>query len=346
MAFRGVRLAVGLAVVVVIAGAGYWAGLNAIVPPSLAETPGAPQTYLVAEGSVGHTVRLGARAWWPRVLEVLTPADGVVTTIPYDGGPAMPGDVVVTVNLSPVVVATGQVPMFRDLALDAEGPDVMQFQNLLGALGYLEANSNLGTFDRATQQATRRWQREMGHATTGTVTQGTLLFVPQLPARLEVLVAVGDSVTRGSTPLVAVVASEPSFVGAATLSQALEVRSGMSVDIVSPVGGSWTGTLGEFREDGDGRVSIVIDGVDCGECESVGLTGETTMSATVVLVPPTTGPVVPVAALVQMPSGGLAVRLADGGHQAVEVVAEANGFAVVDGVELGTSILLSAPVGR
>ena len=73
--------------------------------------------------------------------------------------------------------------------------------------------------------------------------------------------------------------------------------------------------------------------------------GETALSGQIVLVPDTSGVVVPASALVQQPSGALAVTLADGTSRSVRIVVEADGFAVVEGLDTGLIIKLpEAPI--
>jgi hypothetical protein len=119
----------------------------------------------------------------------------------------------------------------------------------------------------------------------------------------------------------------------------------MSVRIDGLNGAEWTGTLESFTQLEDGRYSAGLSGSICGEeCELIPIDGETQLSARVDIVPETRGPVIPVSALLLEPSGGTAVRMASGAVQAVDVLAEADGFAVVDGIAVGALIQLPAKV--
>ena len=76
----------------------------------------------------------------------------------------------------------------------------------------------------------------------------------------------------------------------------------------------------------------------CGPtCNRIPILGETALTGSVTLVPETSGVVVPTSALILEPSGGLTVTLKSGEKLPVEVIAEADGFAVVDGLESGAA---------
>lgn len=84
----------------------------------------------------------------------------------------------------------------------------------------------------------------------------------------------------------------------------------------------------------------------CGKAcaDWVSLAGRTDFGAEIVVVPETTGPVVPGAAIITDPGGGHSVRLASGDEVGVEVVESTNSLAVVTGVEVGDVVVL--PYGR
>ncbi len=341
---RVATIVVGGAILVGVVGAAYWAGTNAVVPPALPVEDHALQTYTVEAGTVARSIRVPVTASWSTTRTLFAGTDGVVTSVAHGAGAyAEPGDVIATVDLEPLVVATGAVPMFRTLRQGVEGPDVAQFQRLLRTLGFYRGSAN-GRFGAATVTATKRWQRSVGAEDDGIVATGSLLFVDSLPARLEVLAVVGQRIGAGSD-LVRVLDDSPDFVATVGGSQRAELTSGTPVAIGAPGGGTWPGVLGSFDPLDDGRYSVEITGGLCGGgCDLVPVGDETALTGTIELVPQTTGVVVPTSALVQQPSGDLAVTLTDGTVRRVRVVAEADGFAVVEGLEPGTIIQLpSAP---
>lgn len=333
----------GLALLVAVGAAGYWAGTNAIVPPELPVSTHATQTYTVSMGTVGRDAKVAVTSAWTTELTLFGNASGVVTTVRHEPGAlAQAGDVVATVELRPVVVAQGRVPMFRTLKKDVRGPDVRQLQQLLRAKGFLKAKAT-GRFDPATIAATQRWQRSVGARQTGVVAPADLLFVERLPARLEVLVATGSRVNPGDA-FVRVLGATPSFTATVSGSTRAELATGMTVTITAPDDATaWTGVLGTFEATPDGRYIASISGDLCaGACDTIPVQGETALAGKVVLVPERTGVVVPVSALVQLPSGATAVMLPNNTIRGVTVVAEADGFAIVKGIDAGATILLPA----
>jgi peptidoglycan hydrolase-like protein with peptidoglycan-binding domain len=339
---RILTILVALALLVGVAVAGYWAGSAALVPPELPVTPHSTQAYVAGTGTVGRSMRVAVTASWTVTRTLLGSAAGVVTAVRHaPGSVARAGDVIATVDLRPVVVAAGAVPMFRTLKAGVRGPDVRQLQQLLRARGFLR--NPTGLFDVATVAAAKRWQHSVGADMTGVVEPSALVFVDTLPARLTVIPGVGSAVTPGAD-LVSILSASPTFVATMSASTRAGITSGMSLAIASPDGATWAGAFGTFETTADGQYRAPITGVLCGDaCDSIAVTGETALAGTVVLVPERSGVVVPVSALAQLPSGAAAVTLADGSSRQVTVTAEADGFAIVDGLDAGTSILLPSP---
>jgi peptidoglycan hydrolase-like protein with peptidoglycan-binding domain len=340
---RTLTALVTLALLAGVGAAGYWAGTNAVAPPALPVASPGVQTYVAATGTVGRTDTVAVTAAWTTIATVYSVADGVVTAVRHRAGAlAAAGEVLATVDLRPVVAAAGPVPMFRALSRGASGPDVRQLQGLLRAEDYLKAKVT-GRFDDATVAAVKRWQRAVGVRADGVVRAGDLVFVAQLPARLVVVPAVGSRMGAGAE-LVHVLGTTPSFAAIVDAGTRAELATGMSVSIAAPGGSTWTGELGALEPTQDGqRYQAPLTGSLCGaSCDAVAVDGETALKGTVVLVPERSGVVVPVSALVQTPSGAASVALADGTRHEVTVVAEADGFAVVDGLPAGTAIALPA----
>jgi peptidoglycan hydrolase-like protein with peptidoglycan-binding domain len=345
LARRIVSLVISIALLVAGGALGYWAATTAIVPPALPVIAHAAPTYTVEVGHVGRSLRVSVSAGWESSGSLFSGRNGTLTSIVQKPGAlAQSGNVIVTIDLEPLVVASGDVPMFRSLKRGVTGPDVAQLQALLRDLRYLRAPANL-EFDRATETAVKSWQRAIGAAQDGIVEPGSLLFVPSLPKRMEVSVTVGQRVGT-DTELVRILAPVPKFASIVTASERAELTSGTIVSIDAPDAGTWKGTVGAFTPLEDGRFSAEIDGTLCGsDCDVLPLSGQTALIGSVELVADTTGPVVPISALVQQPSGGLAVTLANGTRRSVTVVAEADGFAVIAGLTTGTVIQLPAPPG-
>jgi peptidoglycan hydrolase-like protein with peptidoglycan-binding domain len=334
---------VGAVFLIGVAAVAWWAGSNAVSTPSISAETHGTQRYRVEVGTIGRRVRVGISASWPTDRVIRAGGDGILTTVTHRAGEvAQGGDVIATVDLVPVVVAEGPIPMFRVLETAIQGPDVAQLQAFLGDLGFYDGDDH-GRFDSATRSAVETWQRAIGAEPDGSVEPGSLAFIDHLPARLEVLGEVGDRIEPGAE-LLRVLASAPEFVALLSANARDELTSRMAVTIAAPDGSDWEGELTTFEPGETGGYVSSLTGSLCRDtCDLISPTGETVLAGLITLVPETEGLVVPTTALVQMPNGKLAVTLPDGTNRSVTIIAEADGFAVIRGLPPGTEIALPSP---
>ena len=138
---------------------------------------------------------------------------GVITEIVAAGETIEQGDVLYRVNGEPVVVMYGDIPAYRalrDLSENLTGPDVLQLEQALVALGYdpdaLAAVDE--EFTDYTQTMVERWQEDLGVEETGEVALGDVIFIPEASEILSVDVAVGDSANSGQ-PIVTISTGDP-----------------------------------------------------------------------------------------------------------------------------------------
>lgn len=344
---KAIRLMVSLLVVVLVASVAFWAGRTALEPP---EDPLAnvedPVTYVVEVGTVGRSLSFTAVADWPLVPAGRQSGSGVVTSVEVTPGRLVDaGDVLYSVDLRPVVVAQGSVPMFRSLGLRDEGTDVAQLQQLLSALEFYSGEVD-GVFGGSTRAAVREWQDSLGVDDTGVVEAGDLVFVEGLPSRMVLSESVlpGARLSDGEV-VVSVVPGVAEFRIPLSTEQADLVP--LSADVlVTYAEGMWEARIDKAVESNPGQLDLVLVGATggsvCGEaCVNwVDLRGTTNFRAEVVVIPETIGPVVPVGALSSDAANNPSVTLADGSLIPVTVIESANGIAVVDGVEVGTEILV------
>ncbi|WP_160158444.1 peptidoglycan-binding protein [Cellulomonas sp. SLBN-39] len=264
-----------------------------------------------------------------------------------DGDWADTGDRLFTVDMRPVVVAAGQIPMYRDLGRGDQGPDVRQLQDLLIGSGYLIGPAD-GVFGGATERAVRAWHAGLGIAAAGAdggkVLRGDVVAVGALPARLALAEGVDVGLTLGGGEVVVeVLPAEPQMEIALTDGQRSTVVAGTAVELA--FGDSlWQARVEEVQTAGGEEPARAVlapaDGASiCGdECPSIPVDGTTLVPAEVIVVPEVEGLVVPAAALVSDVSGVPGVVLDDGTFQPVTVVASALGNAVVEGIEETTSV--------
>lgn len=333
-----------------VGSAGFWAGRVALAPPDdpLTDAP-EPVTYQVVEQTIGQALQFAAVAEWQIEPMVRAWGAGVVTSVDFASGDVVDvGDTLFTVDLKPVVVARGAVPAFRDLQVGDSGPDVMQLEALLADLDLLAAEPD-PTFDEATAAAVASWKDTLGAADDRVVRRGDVLFTPELPVRVVATDAleVGAGLSEGVV-VVNRLSTAPSIVVPLTPEQRNLVPLSGSVELIYPEG-TWEAVIARAAESSDqgvDRLDLVLTAPDggpvCGnDCaEWVPPSGRTSFEARIVVIPETTGPVVPGAAIITDPGGGQVVRLADGSEVPIEVVASTGGLAVVSGVEVGAVVQL------
>ncbi|MCI0426048.1 MAG: peptidoglycan-binding protein [Actinobacteria bacterium] len=325
---------------------GWWAGMVAVEPPNDPLADREAVTYTVAEGSVGRSLRFAAVAEWRFQDLARNAAVGVVTSVDVTPGDIVTeGQVLYTVDLRPVVAAQGALPAFRDLSLRAEGDDVAQLQSFLARLGFYDGDRD-GGFGADLQAAVRSWQESLGVEDDGVVRRGDLVFVAELPARMVLSegVTVGAPLSGGEL-VVRLVLEEVRFWIPLSVEQRSLVPLAAEVEVTH--GESvWEARIAEaIADETRGEVSLILEGMDggsvCGEeCQEVSLRGQTGFPAEIVVVPETSGPVVPVAAVMSLPDGSTVITLEGGTQVPVRVMASSDGLAVVEGIEAGDVVLL------
>lgn len=339
------RAAITLAGLLVLA-LGWWAG-RVTLPPRVEPSTPADEvvTATVVEATVGRSVDYVATAERPLSVIAVNHLAGVVTEV-TDRETAAVGDVVYAVAGQPVRAAEAGEPFFRDLTLGARGDDVAALQGLLVDAGLLSGESD-GRFGQRTALAVRAWQKRTGVPVTGSVALGELVAVPSLPARVVVddelsvgrlaVPGTGEISSASATVEVTLVLA-PAQASAIPVDAAITVRHGET---------SWPARIGEVttNEEGNSVLHLVsgtggpVCGDDCGAVP----TGSTRMTASVQLVPQVSGPSVPLAAVRTDPTGQAFLTAPDGTAVPVEVRGSGNGIAVVDGVGVGTPVVVLGP---
>lgn len=199
-----------------------------------------------------ETTDLDGTLVYADVDTVTSGAEGMITATVVDGTPLGRGDVVYEIDAVPVTVFFGDVPLYRSLSLGAEGNDVLLLEQNLAALGYHATDDDDGEevdtgftvdgdFDRATGDAVRRWQADVGVEQTGVIDPGDVVMVAGPAMVSSVDAAIGDRVQPGS-PIVSltVTGTESTFHSAHTGEIELQIESG---EVIS---GSVLYTIDEF----------------------------------------------------------------------------------------------------
>ena len=329
----------------VVLAVGAWAGRTTLAPPAPVGDDPTPALYRVSTGTVGRVQSFTAEAAWEREPAGRNAASGTITTVDVAAGDQIStGDQLYSVNLRPVVAAQGTVPAFRSLSKGARGADVRQLQQFLADAG-LYGGRLSGTFDQATGAAVRAWQKKTGVTVDGTVQRGDIVFLSGLPVRIAPpeQLRIGEPVAGGEV-VIEVLSDAPVFTVTLGQDQAPLVPLSGSV-IVHHGAGVWTGVIATSTTTPIGELLLTIMGADggavCGnECDLVPVTATAQYRADLVVVPETSGPLVPSAALQTRPDGTVFVADESGQELDVTVLAAADGRAIVQGVDVGQMVRL------
>ena len=336
-----------------------WAVATGFRSPAPLPTGASYSVVKVSEGELSRTVNLNAAASWSAGDPLVNEAAGVLTQrLVASGEQVSSGDVVYTVDLAPVAVAVGDVPAFRDLAQGARGADVSQLQQMLVDTGYSSTAPD-GIFGPATLAAYKAWQKASGFPVTGTAPLGSIVFVSRLPAVVgwndaaaasadgsssaDVKGVVGVRLAEGDT-VAQFLPPAPSFTISLPQGQRRLVDVGMAVAL-SDGQYQWSAVIASIaapREDGSAVATLTpVDGEDsiCGaDCSAIPIAGEGSISATITVLAPTSGLIVPSGALAVAADGTTAVVSREGKTIPVTVTATVGGQAAVEGVPAGTEI--------
>lgn len=340
----------GAVVFLAVGAASAWAVVTVLRP---ADDPlaAASHTYVdVAKGEVGSFISLNTVAEWTQLPVGANQAAGIVTAVNVEpGAEVKQGDTLYSVGLRPVVVAQGDVPMFRSISAGVSGDDVTQLQTMLAALGHYGGAID-GKAENATKVAIIRWQKSLGIDPTGVVLPGDVVFVPSLPTRVAVdpeVIHRGATLVGGEDALLGLPVS-PRFWVPVTEAQAGMMPNGTAVEVSSPSGGTWLGVTGEqTRDPENGSIAVAVDGVEgavvCTDaCGEIPVSGQTTLPSKIVTVAQVSGLVVPSAALITLADGTTAVIDEKDERVSVEIVASAKGMSVITGVQEGARVRVPA----
>lgn len=338
-----------------------WSARSLMTPPAPPVTEVTTTSITAESGQLQQQFTATAQASWADAVDHQPVGEGTVTKRYTDDVTTIRnGTKLFDVNLVPTYAATGTVPMFRELTLEASGDDVVQVQKFLRSVRYRSARPN-GVFDEDMRAQVEAWQKATKQPVTGTIPLGQFMFFSNLPftGYVSPSIKVGTRLGEGSggpqqdergeavTTYTGVVAlpDTPSFTMSLSPAQLQLVEQGMPVTIRSEQH-EWQATIGEMRsnqqEQGTTAVLRGVAGASvCGDqCSTIPPSGARDIPSTVTVLPLTEGTVIPTTALTVNDSGKRVVTLADGTQQTVDVTASVGGEAIVTGITPGTQLVV------
>lgn len=108
---------------------------------------------------------------------------GTVTGLPESGQLFHRGQTLYSVDNAPISLMYGALPAYRRLSVDSEGPDVLQLEQNLAALGY-DGFTVDDEYTANTAEAVEEWQEDRGLPETGAVELGQVVFAAG-PVRVD-----------------------------------------------------------------------------------------------------------------------------------------------------------------
>jgi HlyD family secretion protein len=190
----------------------------------------------VVSRSLSSQTNVNATLGYAEAYTVDSQAKGTLTALPTAGQVVQQGQVLYGVDGNPVVLLFGSTPAWRDLSQGSSGPDVVQLNNDLLALGHAstaQITPGSNSFTSATAAGVEQLQAALGASQTGTLTLGQLVFLPTA-ARITALSAnLGGQIAAGRSVLQATSTARQITV-ALDAAQQSEVKVGDQVTLTLP----------------------------------------------------------------------------------------------------------------
>ena len=192
------------AVVVLVAGGALTAALMTRTDSSQAadKTQAAlpPNTAKVNRQTLKDTETADGELGYGTTTTATNRAAGTVTGLPKSGQQFHRGQALYLVNNKPTTLLYGALPAYRRLAVDSEGPDVLQLEHNLKALGYTGFTVD-DEYTSNTADAVEEWQEDHDLDETGVIELGQVVFADG-PVRVDSLsVQEGDPIGPGQKVL-------------------------------------------------------------------------------------------------------------------------------------------------
>lgn len=146
-----------------------------------------PNTTKVTKQTLRDTETADGELGYGTTRTVVSRTNGTVTYLPDTGKEFTRGQAVFAVDNEPTSLLYGALPAYRRLTVDSEGPDVLQLEQNLRALGYTGFTVD-DEYTANTADAVEQWQEDHGLDETGIVELGQVLFAPG-PIRVDSLAA-------------------------------------------------------------------------------------------------------------------------------------------------------------
>jgi peptidoglycan hydrolase-like protein with peptidoglycan-binding domain len=312
------------------------------IPPA---DVGPAATTTVRRQTLAESVTVDGKLGYGDPVPMKSAASGTVTWLPKPGRTIRLGGTLLRADNRPVVLLTGVLPIYRPLSPGVEGPDVLQFERNLRALGYTGFTVD-DEFSDATARAVRRWQKELELPRTGTVDTSWVIVAagPVRIAELKVRVgdlAAGPVLTYTGEGSIVTVDAEADAAGWAT--------PGAKVSVSLPTGKKAPGTVTHVGAEAtakEGKDPTVPVTIKLGDPKAAGGLRAAPVEVTYTGEQRKDVLTVPIPALLALAEGGYGLQVVEGGtarYLAVKVGMFADGRAEVSGAGLTDGMTVGMP---
>ncbi|HEY9330940.1 MAG TPA: peptidoglycan-binding domain-containing protein [Streptomyces sp.] len=154
---------------------------------------GAASTLQAASGGDGPPAQDGGRGGFGDGQDS---GVGTLTWLPAEGDVIKRGETVYSVDEDKVPLLYGSIPLYRTLAVDAEGKDVQLLETNLAALGYTGFTVDQ-EYTSGTADAVKAWQEDLDREETGKVGPGDAVVVAGAKRIAEIKAARGAAASGG-----------------------------------------------------------------------------------------------------------------------------------------------------
>jgi peptidoglycan hydrolase-like protein with peptidoglycan-binding domain len=312
------------------------------IPPAAA---GPAATTTVRRQTLAESVTVDGKLGYGDPIPMKSAAGGTVTWLPEPGRTVRLGGTLLRGDNLPVVLLTGVLPIYRPLSPGVEGPDVLQFERNLRALGYAGFTVD-DDYSDATARAVRRWQKELELPATGTV-DTSWAIVAAGPVRIAGLEArVGDPATG---PVLTYTREGSVVTVDAEADAAGWAKPGTKVSVTLPNGKKVAGAVTQVGVEAtaeEGKDPTVPVTIKLGDPKAAGGLRAAPVEVTYTGKRRKNVLTVPVPALLALAEGGYGLQVVENGaarYLAVEVGMFAGGRAEVSGDGLADGMTVGMP---
>jgi multidrug efflux system membrane fusion protein len=233
-----------LVVALAASGALVAALLNRSGNSQAADTPDLPpNTTKVTRQNLTDSETVDGELGYGTTTAGVSRSPGTITWLPDSGQALSRGQALYKVDNKPTSIMYGALPAYRRLAVDSEGPDVLQLEQNLKKLGYTGFTVD-DEYTSATADAVEEWQEDRGLDETGVVELGQVVFTDG-PVRVDSLsTQQGSPTAPGQTVLTYTGTTKAVTVELDAADQRLAKR-GAKVSVTLPDDSTAAGTIDE-----------------------------------------------------------------------------------------------------